>query len=360
MSEPLEIRGNTEQIDAKWMSHVMEHAGVAQGEIINTAHFEGFIGTGQTGQNARYRLHWSHQGSRPGSVIVKFASGNKSVRDYGYASGAYKTEVAFYNQLARQMQVRVPDCYAALYDETKPDSVIVMEDLCFSRQGDQLSGLTADQCALAISGAVGFHAPRWGDPTLVDFAPHKSPELFAALLLPAYQAAIRTFMERLGDQIDADIIALIHDMGGWLGDWFTSSQLPATLIHMDFRADNLMFGVNKQAPPLVVIDWQTASVGAASWDVAYLLGAAFQPEVRARLERDLLKQYIEEMKVAGIELKFEQVWHEYRLGALWGLLMAVGATAVAEETERGNNMLIQMAQSHGRHALDLETVSLLC
>ena len=149
-------------------------------------------------------------------------------------------------------------------------------------------------------------------------------------------------------------------MGGWLGDWFTSSQLPATLIHMDFRADNLMFGVNKQAPPLVVIDWQTASVGAASWDVAYLLGAAFQPEVRARLERDLLKQYIEEMKVAGIELKFEQVWHEYRLGALWGLLMAVGATAVAEETERGNNMLIQMAQSHGRHALDLETVSLLC
>ncbi len=57
---------------------------------------------------------------------------------------------------------------------------------------------------------------------------------------------------------------------------------------------------------------------------------------------------------AGVDYDADTLWHDYRLGSLWGVVMTVIATILAAQTERGDEMLTVMAQRHGRHALDLE------
>jgi hypothetical protein len=86
-------------------------------------------------------------------------------------NGTYRTELAFYNELAHTLAVRSPVCYVARYDDAAPAFVLIMEDLARSRQGDQFVGLSRDEAAIAVQQAVGLHAPRWADPTLAEFAP---------------------------------------------------------------------------------------------------------------------------------------------------------------------------------------------
>lgn len=359
--EGIESRGDPNLIDGPWMTQVLEQAGVASGAVVESVIFDNLIGTGQMARNARLRLNWSEPEGRPETVVAKLPSDDATARATGYDNGSYETEWAFYSRMASTLTVRTPVCHAALFDHGKPDFVLVMEDLCHSAQGDQLAGLSADQCALALTQAVGIHAPRWGDTTLSEFSPHKAaPESAPEELTPIYLWAVEQFLNRLGDRLDNDVVQLVNDLAPRMSNWITSNPLESTLIHLDFRADNLLFGSNNQAPPVAVVDWQTASVGSAMWDVAYLLGAGLSPDERARVERDLFTDYLDQMSSAGVKLKFDDAWLAYRLGAIWGVVMAVIATPLAAETERGNDMLTQMAQGHGRHAIDLESISLLC
>lgn len=360
-SADLDVRSDPSVMDGPWMTRVLEQAGVARGATVDTVEFDSFIGTGQMARSARLKLHWNDAEGRPASVVAKMTSDDATARNTGFDNGSYETEWAYYSRLNDTLNVRTPHCYAALFDHNKPDFVLVLEDLKDSRQGDQLAGLSVDQCDLALGQAVGFHAPRWGDPSLPEFAPHKPPpETATETLTPIYLWALDLFLARLGDRLDDDVIQLTRDLAPLMDAWITGTDLPSTVIHMDFRADNLLFGVTGDAPPVAVVDWQTVTVGSALWDVAYLLGAGLNPDERARSEKDLLKEYLARMGSAGVSLDFDSAWQAYRIGAIWGVVMAVVATPLAQETDRGNDMLTQMAQGHGRHAIDLESLSLLC
>jgi hypothetical protein len=108
-----------------------------------------------------------------------------------------------------------------------------------------------------------------------------------------------------------------------------------------------------------VVDWQTSGHGFAMWDLGYLIGGSFEPAVRADVERDLLADYLDCMAAAGISYDADTCWHDYRLGAVWGVVLSVIATIVAAETDRGNDLLTLMTARHGRQVLDLESMALL-
>ena len=65
---------------------------------------------------------------------------------------------------------------------------------------------------------------------------------------------------------------------------------PHTIVHGDFRLDNLL--IRPDVPEVVgVVDWQTCTRGPALRDVAYLLGAGLLPEVRREAEGELVRRY---------------------------------------------------------------------
>ena len=129
--------------------------------------------------------------------------------------------------------------------------------------------------------------------------------------------------------------------------------------HGDYRLDNLLFGQTEASRPCVV-DWQTVSLGAGLSDVSYFCGAGLQPEDR-RAERVLVEEYHRQLVALGVEgYDWDQAWEDYRRYAFAGLLMAVGASMLVERTDRGDDMFMAMADRHASHALDLDSLELLC
>jgi hypothetical protein len=352
------VCGDPLEIDTAWMAQALEEGGESRGATLLSCEMTGFVGTGQMARNARFRLEWDQPG-RLASVVGKFPSADLTAKTTGFAQHNYLTEWAFYAQVARTVTIRTPRCYVARFDDVDPDFVLIMEDMAESRQGDQLAGLSVDEAAIAVAEVVGLHAPKWGDPSLKEFVPGRPQgEAYAGMLGGLYDMTMEPMLARLGSRLDPDVVVLIEAFRPFATRWAQGVESPRTLIHVDYRPDNFMFGVEPGAPPLTVVDWQTATDGNALIDVAYCLGACMPPDTRAAVEGDMLKDYVARMQAAGVKLDFDTAWHDYRHASLWGLAMAVIATVLAAETERGNDMLTRMAQYHGRHALDLDALAL--
>ncbi len=93
--------------------------------------------------------------------------------------------------------------------------------------------------------------------------------------------------------------------------------------------------------------------------IAYAIGGGFEPDVRAAVERDLVADYCARLNAAGIDYAMDECWRDYCENSVWGVVMSIIATMLAEETERGNEMLTTMLRRHARHALDLDALALL-
>jgi hypothetical protein len=65
------------------------------------------------------------------------------------------------------------------------------------------------------------------------------------------------------------------------------------------------------------------------------------------------------MTSAGINLDWNHCWEQYRRHTFAGLVMAVAASMLVEQTDRGDEMFMAMANRHGRHALDLAAEALI-
>ena len=340
------------------MHRVLSAAGVTDGAQLLDVQFTGYIGTGQMGRNARYSLTWDDPAGRPASLVGKFPTDDPTGRASGFGNGSYRTEWTFYRQLVGTVDVRAPKCHVALYDEDQQNFVLLMEDMAGSEQGDQMRGLTVDEALLAVEQAVAFHAPRWGDPTLAELMTRSEDET-VALLQAIYDATYEPTLARLGANLPQRVIDLVRAFAPKVGAWVVASEAPRTLLHMDFRPDNFLFGVTPDAPPLAIVDWQTVTAGPGTHDLAYMIGGSFEPEERARVERGLVEQYCALLGAQGIDYPFDDCWRDYRVSSLWGVVMSVIATMLAAQTERGDLMLTTMLRRHALQAIELDALSLV-
>ena len=99
-------------------------------------------------------------------------------------------------------------------------------------------------------------------------------------------------------------------------------------------------------------------ISAGANDLAYFIGASFLPEQRGVVEEELVRRYYEGLRSNGIDLPWTQMWDQYRLFATSGYIMAIVASMLVKQTERGDAMFAAMANRHGRQMIDLETLSL--
>ncbi|MSV58365.1 MAG: phosphotransferase [Actinobacteria bacterium] len=360
MGQNLDIRSDPTTIDAPWMNEALRASGIAGSATITKCTFEGFVGTGQTGCNARFSLAWDNPAGRPKTVMGKFPSLDETARATGFGGTAYVTEYNFYSRIASTVDVRAPKCYHAALNVEEQQFCLIMEDLSGSVQGDQFVGLTLDEAELAIDQAVLLHAPRWGDPTLPESGVNPSTlEERSANLAMIYGFLLPAFVDRLGARLEPEILKVIEDAAPVIGSWALGSGTPLTVAHYDFRPDNFMFAREPDAPPLVVVDWQTVNEGLGMVDVAYLIAGSFTPERRREVEKQLIESYRVKLNAAGISYDADTCWRDYQFGSIWGLIITVLATSMAARTERGDDLFVTMATQYGHLVLDHEALSLL-
>jgi hypothetical protein len=239
--------------------------------------------------------------------------------------------------------------------------LLLLEDLAPAEQGDQLAGCSPAHAERAVVEAAGLHAPTFGATELRDahgWLVRSMVGTGARGMGPIMQSLHPAWCERYDGRIDDDIVALGERIVGKLETYY-ADEGPESVIHGDYRLDNLLFGTPDGGPPIAVVDWQTHLWGDPIADISYFIGAGLVPEDRRVHERELVESYRQAMGAMGVAIGADECWKRYRLHAISGWHMAVFAAMVVVRTDRGDDMFCTMANRHGRQILDLETESLL-
>lgn len=319
------------------------------------------VGTGQMCDSVRVALTYDGHTGAPPTLVAKQPAADPTSRATALSLRSYEKEVRFYQELAPTLAVRTP---AVLHADIEPATarfVLLLEDLAPATAGDQVAGCDAEAAALAVAELVDLHAPRWGDGSLasLDWLHADSPEArdMMAVMLPSLWDGFR---HRYGADVAPHVSQAGDALFGAMRHYLEPTGSPRTVVHGDYRLDNLLFAPPPATRLAGVVDWQTCAYGPAVRDVAYFLGAGLAPAVRAEVEVDLLRDYHAGLAAAGVSgYGWDACWEEYRLGSFAGVLMAVGASMMVERTARGDEMFLTMADRHARHALDLEAPDLL-
>jgi len=339
-----------EALTDAWLSSVL-HADV---HVRGTSR----IGDGLVGMNIRMELE--SDGSVPGSLIAKLPSPDPTSRATGIALRNYEREVSFYLEVAPTVDIRVATCYHAEWHPETGDFVLLMEDLAPARQGNQLTGCDAEQARIAVLELAKLHGPRWDDPRLADIEwLSRRGEADAQQLGALWAMFVPGFFNTYGRYLSVEATAVIERFGKAIVDWTNGRDAPNTVIHGDYRLDNLMFGGADGGPPIAAVDWQTPGHGLGITDVSYFLGAGPLPEERRRIERELVDEYGQALADYGVAVESDDLWQQYRRDAYAGVVMAVIASQIVGSNERSEAMFAAMATRHAQHVIDLASESLL-
>jgi phosphotransferase family enzyme len=319
------------------------------------------VGTGQMSDSLRLALHYDRPTGAPATLVAKLAATDPTSRSTAKSLGSYENEVRFYQQLAPGLPVRTPDVLHADIDVEAAAFVLLLEDMAPARAGDQLAGCTPDVAQVAVDELVRLHAPRWGDPALADLPwlerDKAANQQFLLALLPTMWDGFRG---RFAADLGPDVHAAGDALFGSLEDYILADTEPWTVVHGDYRLDNLLFDPRPGGTPVAVVDWQTCTRGPAAQDVAYFVGAGLSAGDRRTHEDALVRRYHDALTAAGVTgYPWDRFWRDYRRSTWAGLIMAVAASMLVERTDRGDRMFLTMAERHARHALDLDAPSVI-
>jgi hypothetical protein len=83
--------------------------------------------------------------------------------------------------------------------------------------------------------------------------------------------------------------------------------------------------------------------------------ASFGPVLN---EQDLVSRYSAGLDKNKVVLESNELWSQYRLFSAAGYIMAIVASVLVKQTDRGDLMFAAMANRHGQQMIDLESEKL--
>jgi hypothetical protein len=373
----LAIPRGVDELHAEWLDEQLHARGV-----LKQAHVTGFevegLGAGRGFVGTLVRLHLKldrAEATAPATLVAKFPLRGGTNRALGEASGSYEREIRFYQELASELAIRTPRCYGAVYDampfseyapvairafELLPAVVLVptlrallwlaarsprryvllLEDLAPAEPGDQVRGCGTEAAAQALGALARMQAPLWNSPRLERF-PWLSPIDLGAR---SFHALFREVWLRKGGS------EIWPNAARPFGDWLSANAVaiyerlarpPHTLIHGDYRLDNLFFD-GQGAGGIAAVDWQVAARGRGAFDAAYFVSGNLAPDVATAHEEELLRGYHAELLRGGVtSYPFEACRLDYARGIAllvhrWVLLEA---NVIALDHARGDELI---------------------
>jgi hypothetical protein len=307
------------------------------------------------------RLHLTYdadKGDGPSSVVVKLPSGEAAYRQIGDRYHAYEREIRFYGDVAPGSPIRLPRCFYRGMDRAADAYLLVLEDLGALTAGDQVRGLTQAQAQAAVETIGRLHARWWQTPALeaLDWMPRRN-------IQPArYRQFWPRFRQTIGPHLPASALALGEKVGDHLEELLrTMEEHPHTIVHFDYRADNLLFDGPSGPDPVVIVDWQLAIRSRGVLDVARLLCGSVSSQDRAACEMVVLRQWHQTLEAGGVKgYSFHQALHDYKLAVLLCLYFPV---TIHEAEEGAGKRGVALAHAQIKRfftaALELEAESVL-
>jgi hypothetical protein len=357
------------------------------GGVIETARVTGvdceMLGEGEgfMGSTARLRLEYDRaEPGAPSSLIAKLPTLSRKLRAEGELLGIFEREVFFYSEFADTLPNPAPRCLYAEMDPNPADPelqvrsrdmvdraprwlirllmglarllvrmsrrryVLLLEDMAPARVGDQVGGASHSQLVAVLRHLAHMHAHFWASPDIATRYWIPILNSSSRALLVIYQRALKPFeslygrqstpqLRRIQDWLNTRAVELVH----------VYQQSPHTLIHGDFRLDNLFFRDGRPQPgaetssDVVLFDWQVPICGPGAYDLAYFLSSTLEPDVPRSEEEALVRLYHEELVRRGVDgYSLSSLQRDYDLGLLLMVQRMTSALPTIETTnERG-------------------------
>lgn len=318
---------------------------------------------GILGALARVHLAYAGSASGPQSVIVKLPTDAPPNRAIGMAFKFYEREGRFYSDLGNEVGLPVPLCHLAHTEPEHEEFVLVLEDLRHFAQTDQATGASLEHARLAVEAVARMHGRWWDDPRqdAFEWMPRIDGPLERDQTLEVYNDGWAPFLARFGDDLSSEQI----EAGSLIRLKFPGvidrlGRQPTTIVHGDYRIDNLFFDVTSPSRPLVAIDWQIAMRSRGLVDVAYFIGGSLRVDDRRRYERMLIDEYHAVLTSCGVrDYSAEDCWTDYRWSLLYATVYPVDAGSFDLPTDHAVSMVRHWATRFFAAVTDLECVELL-
>lgn len=347
----------------EWLTRTLRQSGFLSADVSIKSAVQEQVGegVGMMSELARLRLDYEGEASDlPATLMAKFPSRNATNRQVAMSYNLYERETRYFAELDPLTSARSPATYISELEGE--NFIILMQDLIDYRVGDQVVGATLAETEAMIDELAKLHATFWNRVDSLDWVPHIADSYHAenmdALLRIGWANMTAVFADYIdpgiagrGDQI----IAALPEMQRRV------DATPITLLHGDFRMENVLFGVAPQHEPVMIIDWQGPLLGKAMVDVALIMGQSTQLEVRRSNERALIERYADRLAAAGVSgYGSAQAWQDYQMALLYNwVYVGVVAGTLDTTNEHGFAWMAQMVARQNAASLDLDLFSLM-
>jgi aminoglycoside phosphotransferase (APT) family kinase protein len=227
----------------------------------------------------------------------------------------YAAEVGFYREVAPGLDVSVPRCFAAAYEEERGAHVLLLEDLTSGTHGDFVQGVSPEGAESVLREFARLHAARWIRPMLpAGLADHPQ----GARPFVTEHASLSTAY--LAEHVDGHAAERTRRYGDEVAGLRASLAAgPQAFTHGDAHPANVILPRAAGARPSLV-DWQCSGAGAPILDVARFLVLALTIEDRRRFEQVLLSSYLKEVETRSGHYDTGAATRDYRMASVlqWG------------------------------------------
>ncbi|MFA9408216.1 MAG: phosphotransferase [Candidatus Dadabacteria bacterium] len=315
---------NPDQITEEWMDYAFSERGISKSGTISNIKVEplGPHVKGLLSSMCRVKITYeTKQLALPSSVVIKFPPVIEERRNFGNKWRVFQRELMFYREIATRSPIRLPNCYFTVMDEAKNDFLIMMEDAGGWTPGDQVDGLTINQTKSAVTAISKFHGYWWDSEELGNLNWMPEENLSSIYL---FNESWKDFSEEHKQVLSSQDIAagnLIAQSGQKIHD--LSFISPRTIIHYDFRADNMMFNEQDE---ILVVDWQTALRSLGAFDVVRAVCGSHHGVLERVHHREFLGMWYEGLLESGVKnFSIEEAWRDYRLSIILSAYVPVAA-----------------------------------
>lgn len=316
-----------QEVTPQWLTEVLRRGGtLTAGEVTDVTATVIGDGVGLLGQVARLAITTDPPGVAPATIIGKFPAVAPENREVCRQYGIYEREVGFYQRIAHTVPIRTPRVYAADYEPESGRYILLLEDLRDGRLGDQLSDATLSEAEAAIDAAASLHAAWWGRPELAHHTWMAEADAPVWMMVQdTYRASWPGFLKRAGHRLTP----YVREVGERLADALPAlrhrfAAAPQTVVHGDYRRDNLFFDVPGAPHGVAAVDWQLVMRGRGMYDVAYFLTQSVPPAFRRAHEAALVDRYLVQLTKHGVSgYSASEAWSDYRAVALYFFLSPV-------------------------------------
>lgn len=329
-----EIINNCEQFDVGCANRVL---GPTLGEEVVEVTLSA-LGEGVGLMSALSRAELRLASGKLRQLVIKCAARTEN-KEISKGLNFYRNEVNFYQHLAQESPIQSPPClYAALEPDTQ-EFLLVLEDMGQQWAGDQTKSCTKEEMMLAFKRAAEFHAHFWqrtGDYPWLAQQNHPPTTVFRrdAIFKPGVEPTIKMF----ADYFNPSSEQLVRGIAEGYEDLFVRAMsAPPTIVHGDYRTDNMLIPYAQGKPEIVAVDWQNTSVGSGAHDIAYFSAQSCGNDLRGEVEQEALHYYYDTLRAGGVQgYSFEDLITDYRYNLMVTMITPIAVCGTLDQgNERG-------------------------